>query len=53
MSTAESTAHMTASKSTTTKAAVSSPTSPAARERIGSQPASESGSHSQNDHGLT
>jgi hypothetical protein len=49
---AESPAHVTSSKSAT-KAAVSSPTSPAARERIGSQPASESGRHRQNDYCLT
>ena len=45
----EPAAHMSA---TTEPPAVSTPASPAARERVSGQSCGESGSHSQNDHGL-
>ena len=47
---AEPATHMSA---TTEAATVSTPTSPAARKRVSGQSPGESGSRSQDDHGLT
>jgi hypothetical protein len=49
-------AHMSATTeppAVSTPTTVSTPASPAARERVSGQSCGESGSHSQNDHGLT
>jgi hypothetical protein len=57
MSATESATHMSATTETTgvstpAAATVSTPTSPAARKRVSGQSPGESGSRSQNDHGL-
>ena len=53
--TAEAAAHMSATTkppAVSTPTTVSTPASPAARERVSGQSPGESGSRSQNDHGL-
>jgi hypothetical protein len=55
MAAAEAAAHMAAaaeSATVSTPATMSTATSTAARKRVSGQPPGESGSHSQNDHGL-